>query len=217
MDSAEPSWLLGLTSSPCAAYRWHDYSRRQFCVLPFYPDGDRGQTEQYAMWGRALSDGQFYPIPPSMYRLDLTECEPADDISKWYQWTAETHGDQHGNQRYSVPVAMQQVRAVQTGRDHLGDPILALEESTVVTPEFVEEGLASETNIPTDFYPDASLWEGTAVTVEHWSPETPSAMCGSWVDKPIAPVETYFCSCFQQICIRAASSRLWDRAGRTTL
>ena len=139
------------------------------------------------MWGRALSDGQFYPIPPSMYRLDLTECEPADDISKWYQWTAETHGDQ----RYSVPVAMQQVRAVQTGRDHLGDPILALEKSTVVTPEFVEEGLASETNIPTDFYPDASLWEGI-VTAEHWSPETPSAMRGSWVDKSIAPVENYF-------------------------
>jgi hypothetical protein len=86
---------------------------------------------------------------------------------------------------------MQRIRAVQTGRDHLGDPLLALKENLVVTPEFVEEGLASKTNIPTNFYPDVSLWEGI-VTAEHWSPETPSAMCGSWVDKPIAPVENYF-------------------------
>ena len=182
-------------------------------MLPFYPDGDRRQPEQYAMWGRALSDGLFYPIPPSMYRLAPTECEPAADNSKWYQWTAETHG----HQRYCIPVEMQRIRAVQTGRDYLGDPILALEESPIVTPEFVEEGLASETNIPTNFYPDASLWESAAVKAEHWFPETPSAMCGSWVDIPIAPVETYFCSCFQQICLRAATSRLWDRAGRTTL
>jgi hypothetical protein len=165
MDSGEPSWLLGLKTSPCAAYRWHDYSERQFFVLPFYPDGDRRQPEQYAMWGRALSDGLFYPIPPSMYRLALTECEPAADNSKWYQWTAETHG----HQRYCIPVEMQRIRAVQTGRDYLGDLILALEESPVVTPEFVEEGLASETNIPTNFYPDASLWGGT-VTTEHWLP-----------------------------------------------
>ena len=111
---------------------------------------------------------------------------------------------------------MQRIRAAQTGRDHHGDPILALEEGPVVTPEFVEEGFASETNIPTYFYPDASLWERT-VTAEHWFPETPLAMCGSWVDKPIAPVETSFCSCFQQICLRSATPRLWDRAGRTTL
>ena len=117
------------------------------------------------MWGRALSDGLFYPIPPSMYRLALTECEPAADNSKWYQWTAETHG----HKRYCIPVEMQRIRAVQTGRDYLGDLILALEESPVVTPEFVEEGLASETNIPTNFYPDASLWGGT-VTTEHWLP-----------------------------------------------
>ncbi len=82
------------------------------------------------MWGRALSDGLFYPIPPSMYRLALTECERTADDSKRYQWKAETHG----YQRYSVPVAMQRIRAVQTGRDHHGDPILALEEGPVVTP-----------------------------------------------------------------------------------
>ena len=64
---------------------------------------------------------------------------------------------------------MQRIRAVQTGRDYLGDLILGLEESPVVTPEFVEGGLASETNIPTNFYPDASLWEGT-VTTEHRLP-----------------------------------------------
>jgi hypothetical protein len=86
---------------------------------------------------------------------------------------------------------MQRIRAVQTGRDHLGDPLLALKENLVVTPEFVEEGLASKTNIPTNFYPDVSLWEGI-VTAEHWSPETPSAMRGSWVDKSIALVENYF-------------------------
>ena len=217
MNTREPAWLQGLTSSPCSALAWQSYDQRQFCVLPFYPDGDRDRPGLFAMWGRALSDGSFYPIPPSMYRLDLFRCNPDPDGTQWYQWNAQVHG----KLPYSIPVEMQRVRAVEVGRDQHGDPFMALEDPTIVTPEFVEEqwGCGESAITPTVFYPDASLWSNELLKDtmgDDWFPEMPSAMCGPWVERPVAPVETYFCPCFKQITLRSASSRLWNRNGRAS-
>ena len=53
---------------------WHDVDERQFYAQPFYENDDRTGKPHYAMYGRALSDGRFYPNPPTMYHLTLTEC-----------------------------------------------------------------------------------------------------------------------------------------------
>ena len=213
MSTSDPAWLQGLTSSPCSAQIWQDYDQRQFCVLPFYADGDRSEPPRYAMWGRALSNNRFYPVPPSMYRLDLVQCNPDSEGVDWYQWNAQVHG----KAPYCVPVEMQKVRAVECGRDEDNDPILDLEVSSVITPEFVEDRWGYDPNFgltPTDFYPDVSLWSRDLLIStmgDDWFPDLPSPMGDHWVIYPVAPVETHFCPIFKQISIRSSSTRLWDR------
>ena len=133
MNRGDPAWLQGIVTSPWEALRWSSYDHRQFCVLPAYESGDVTGYPIYAMWGRALSDGKFYPIPPSMYRLKLAMCHPWDGGRSWYRWTAHTHG----HQPFCIPIEMQKVRALEIGRNDRGDPILELEVSGVVAPEFV--------------------------------------------------------------------------------
>ncbi len=102
----------------------------------------------FGMWGRALSDGCFYPIEPSVYKLTLTPIEDRDGVtvSLRYQWQARTHG----HMAYSVPVKMQEVFAQWIG-DEARLPV-----SVPAAPEFVEHGWADRE--PTVFYPDGSLW-----------------------------------------------------------
>ena len=217
MSTSDPAWLQGLTSSPCSALVWQNLDQRQFCVLPFYEDGDRSVAQpHYAMWGRTLSGGVFCPVPPSMYRLELVRCTPEPDGTDWYQWNAEAHG----KAPYSVPIEMQKVRAVEYGQDLDGTPLMDLEVPTVVTPEFVEERWfygPSPSRRPTDFYPDVSLWstEQLLDTMgDDYFPELPASMEERHVGKPVAPVQTYFCRIFKQICIRGSTTRLWDRERR---
>jgi hypothetical protein len=112
---------------------------------------------------------------------------------------------------------MQKVRAVECGRDEDNDPILDLEVSSVITPEFVEDRWGYDHNyrlIPTDFYPDVSLWSRELLIStmgDEWIPELPSPMGDRWADHPVAPVETHFCPIFKQIRIRSSTTRLWDR------
>ena len=152
-----------------------------------------------------------------MYRLDLFRCNLDPDGTQWYQWNAEAHG----KLPYSIPVEMQRVRAVDVGRDQHGDPIMALEGPTIVTPEFVEDrwGYGEGAITPTVFYPDASLWSNELLMDAMGDvrfPKMPSVMCEPWVEKPVAPVGTYFSPCFKQITLRSASSRLWNRDERAS-
>ena len=58
MSDNDPAWLLGQTFSPCEALVWHEVHNRQFCVLPFFENGDRSGRQHYCMYGRARSDGE---------------------------------------------------------------------------------------------------------------------------------------------------------------
>jgi hypothetical protein len=119
MSTREPAWLQGSTSSPCSALAWSSYDERQFCVLPFLYiqiSDCINEKPQYAMWGRTLSDGQFYLIPPSVYRRELSSCDLSPDGIQYYQWIAHTHG----TLMHTVPVEMQKVRAVEVGREQGG-------------------------------------------------------------------------------------------------
>jgi hypothetical protein len=117
---------------------------------------------------------------------------------------------------------MQKVRAVECGRDPYDDPTFDLEVSSVITPEFVEDRWGYDPNFgltPTEFYPDVSLWSRDLLTStmgDDWFPEIPSPMGNTWVDFPVAPVETHFSSIFKQISIRSSTTRLRDRERRPT-
>ena len=113
MSASDPAWLQGLTPSPCSALAWENHDQRQFCVHPFYPNGNRDDLQRYAMRGRALSNGESYPVPPSTYRLDLVQCNPDPDGTDWYQWNAQARG----RAPYIVPIEMHKIRAEEYGRD----------------------------------------------------------------------------------------------------
>ena len=199
-------------TSPCEALRWSSYDHRQFCVLPAYECGDVTDYPIYAMWGRALSDGAFYPIPPSMYRLELVERTPWDGEKAWYQWVAHTHG----HLPFCIPIEMQKVRALEYGRNVRGDPLLDLEVSGVVTPEFVSREWDGDGSAPTVFYPDVSLWLGEVEISEG------TDMGGEWFEEPCpyspyhadlvtAPVYTNFDEIFNRVVLDEASTRRWTR------
>ena len=211
MSSGDPAWLQGIVTSPCEALRWSSYDYRQFCVLPAYERGDIMEYPIYAMWGRALSDGVFYPIPPSMYRLELVERTPWDGERAWYQWVAHTHG----HLPFCIPIEMQKVRALATGTTQHGDPSFDLEVSGVVTPEFVSRDWNGD-DAPTVFYPDVSLWLGEVE--DSGGPD----MGGEWFEEPChyspyhadhvtAPVYTNFDEIFNRVIIEEASTQRWTR------
>jgi hypothetical protein len=72
MNGAQPLWLRGQTDSPCSVQRWTEENARQFAVLPFCENNIvQPGRERYMLWGRALSDDGFYPIPPDWYSIHL--------------------------------------------------------------------------------------------------------------------------------------------------
>ncbi len=84
MNNAQPLWLRGQTDSPCSVRRWTEGYARQFTVLPFYEDNiAQPGRERYMLWGRALSDDCFYPIPSDWYSMHLVQ---ANYSIGYYQW-----------------------------------------------------------------------------------------------------------------------------------
>ena len=105
MGTRDPTWLNGERESPSKVLMWRDQSHRQFCVLPAYEGGDSTRPAMYAMWGRALSDGCFYPIAPSVYKIALLPLGPRNGGVQPYQWHARAHGDS----AYGAHIDMQEV------------------------------------------------------------------------------------------------------------
>ena len=217
MGTRDPEWLQGQTTSDCRALVWSNVSERQFCVLPSYPDGNRMAKPHYAMYGRALSDGEFYPIPPSMYLLRVVHGGPCAiaGYRESYRWEARAHG----HDAYEVPIEMQTVGAVQIGSDS-GGAVWDLEVSGVVAPEFVSREWATNGHEPTVFYPDAKLWypflcRNMAGVYE--SPETQLVLPRWRLPRgySTAPVVTEFDHILRQVTVRGASSRLWARPAGT--
>ena len=218
MSASDPAWLQGLTPSPCSALAWENHDQRQFCVLPFYPNGNRDDLQRYAMRGRALSNGESYPVPPSTYRLDLVQCNPDPDGTDWYQWNAQARG----RAPYIVPIEMHKIRAEEYGRDPDGTrswiskyPLSSHLNSWKIGGDMI---LVSHSG-PTEFYPDVSLWSSDLLIYtmgDDWFPEPPSAMGERWDERPVALVETHLCPIFKQSGIRGPTARLWDRERRPT-
>ena len=197
--SIDPAWLRGRTTSQSAVLRWHSEPERQFCVLPFYEGNviEPGH-ERYALWGRALSDGQFYPIPPSMYGLELGQSltEPGR-----YIWAAHINGAASRG----IPMELETVSATVNAAGRV-----YLEPGDVVTPEFVEQNARAAGYQPTVFYPDAELWSREPART--WYSEEPTPLSHSHTDAYfVAPVETYLNSA-RVLGIRPVSTALWDRA-----
>ena len=198
MGTRDPTWLNGERESPSRARIWHDQSHRQFCVLPAYEGGDSTKPAMYAMWGRALSDGCFYPIAPSAYKLALTPLEERNGNTQRYQWQARTHG----HLAFNTPVEMQEVVAVWTGNE------ARLAVTGPVAPEFVEEGWTLRT--PTVFYPDGSLWAPDRLA-EGESDELPMPISRDADPLQRAPVVAEFDTTFLQVYIRGVSTPYWRR------
>ena len=198
METRDPTWLNGVRESPSQALMWHDQSHRQFCVLPAYEGGDGTKPAMYAMWGRALSDGCFYPIAPSVYKIALKPLEERNGNIQRYQWEARTHG----HLAFSIPVEMQEVVAHWTGDE------AQLSVMGPVTPEFMEAGWTHST--PTVFYPDRSLW-GSDRLEEGERDESPMPISRDTDQFQWAPVVAEFDSIFQQVYIRGISTQSWSR------
>jgi hypothetical protein len=194
----DPEWLQGQTSSPSSVLRWHSEAERQFCVLPFYEGGIREPgRERYALWGRALSDGRFYPIPPSMYGLELDQS--ITDRGR-YIWAVYVNG--HLPRSVPMELATVSVTVTAAGRVHL-------EVGDVVTPEFVEERAQEAGYRPTLFYPDRDLWSDEPRDGQF--PEEPTPLGNSHPDAYfVAPVETYL-NAYQVLGIRPVTTALWNR------
>jgi hypothetical protein len=198
MGTRDPTWLNGERESPSRARMWHDQSHRQFCVLPAYEGGDSTKPAMYAMWGRALSDGCFYPIAPSVYKLALTPLEERNGNTQRYQWQARTHG----HLAFNTPVEMQEVVAHWSGNE------ARLAVTGPVAPEFVEGGWALRT--PTVFYPDGSLWAPDRLE-EGESDELPMPISRDADPLQRAPVVAEFDTTFLQVYIRGVSTPSWRR------
>jgi hypothetical protein len=198
MGTRDPTWLNGERESPSQAFMWHDQSHRQFCVLPAYERGDSTKPAMYAMWGRALSDGCFYPIAPSVYTLELKPLEERNGGTQRYQWRARTHG----HSALSIPVEMQEVVAHWTGDE------ARLSVAGPVTPEFVEAGWPHRT--PTVFYPDGSLWTPDRLDEGEFD-EFPMPISRDTDPMQRAPVVAKFDPIFQQVYISGVSTQHWRR------
>ncbi len=133
MDDSDPEWLHGVNRSSCRVQRWHDESDRQFCVLPFYENNVVVQgRERYMLWGRAVSDERFYPIPPIWYSLDLVPHRIK--VSEHYQWVCQVEPNR------SKPIRMEFNSYAELSRPGAGgrQAALAIGGRDVVTPELYD-------------------------------------------------------------------------------
>lgn len=199
MGTRDPQWLNGQRESPSQSYMWHSQNHRQFCVLPSYEDGNRTGRMVYAMWGRALSDGCFYPVPPTMYRLALELIDQGNGHTQTYQWVARTHG----HLAYNIPVEMQEM--VVEWQNNGG----RFREPGPVAPGLVDVGFETEA-APTTFYPDRSLWSPELLEEEDRG-EIPVGIGGGTAAGYVAPVAIRFDEIFRQVDLWEASTRRWFR------
>ena len=131
---------------------------RQFVVLPFYENGDVEQGgERYMLWGRALSDGILYPIPPQWYTMCLcfhsTYPPEGPPCYRWVVHTAHEVSGHAGQGRLDLNVMFAIIN------DRLCTAMLCNHaEDEIFTPEPVQRSRGTAARPSTVFYPDAGLW-----------------------------------------------------------
>ena len=134
---------------------------RQFCVLPFYENNNTlPGVERYMLWGRALSDKRFYPVPFSWYSLDLVRewYRPVRTAPQQYRWIARVEL-QHHRDGYGAPqVELNKYDQLDEASAGIGVAALSIGHSVPVTPEPIPYGSATEESPCTVFYPDCGLF-----------------------------------------------------------
>ena len=217
----EPAWLRGETRSwqrEARVQRWEHEESRQFMVLPFYENDVvvRG-AERYMLWGRALSDGRMYPIPPEWYvmRLAFEEVYPpgAEATYRWICMVADWVSGGVGQAK----LVLNTMAAVIDDKNCTAR-LCVHESCEIISPEPIQRSLGTPERPATVFYPDAGLWSVLPrLPYQPGDLESPfglepdgldavgSAYCGVF-----GPVETFW-SGVQDIQIRPVSTELWNR------
>jgi hypothetical protein len=204
MSNAQPLWLRGQKDSYCMVQRWTEEHDRQFAVLPFYEDNvAQPGRECYMLWGRALSDWGYYPIPHDWYSMHLVR---ANYNIGCYQWVCRSN--------------VGRTRMELNEQEALIDPdsgiarLVVDTEHDIVTPEPVQASLATVDRPATLFYPDVDLWTSLRRSDDpcdglHLEPRRLQHL--PWEGGCFGPVEV-ISQGEQGLGIQGVSTRLWNRS-----
>jgi hypothetical protein len=208
MNGSDPTWLLGQRWSESSVLRWREKDHRQFCVLPFY-EGNRVEQgrERYFLWARALSDGEFYPIPTWWYSLDLVpDLREPEDVSL-YQWVCQV------SNFCPTPIRMELNKQVPLIHPSGEVYALTVDEATdIITPEPVQGSKGTAERPHTVFYPDTGLWSDHQCVVSQRldGRQEPRHITERPLEGYYAPVE--ICARSSQVLgLRSVSTNLWSR------
>jgi hypothetical protein len=158
------------------------------------------------LWGRALSDGRFYPIPPNWYTLDLVPRRFRDPV--FYEWVAQVEL----NDSQPLRMELNQYEQLVLPEAGIGTAALAIGGRHIATPEPVQYSRRTAERPCTKFYPDCGLWNPA---LRHLvNPFSGNARLGldpdSFMDRPRegwhAPVE---------ICWRTSPRHFTNDGGRS--
>ncbi len=155
------------------------------------------------LWGRALSDDGFYPIPPDWYSMHLVQ---ANYNIGCYQWVCRcdigrTRMELNEQEALIDPDSGVVWLAVDTERD-------------IITPEPVKASLATIDRPATLFYPDVGLWTSRRRSDDpnddlHLEPRRLQSL--PWEGGCFGPVEVLTRG-EQGLGIQGVSTRLWNRS-----
>ena len=198
--------------------RWAHEESRQFMVLPFYEnDVVVLGKERYMLWGRALSDGKLYPIPPDWYVLQLAFARmypfSNQPIFRWSCMVAHWASGGVGQARLELNT-MEPVFDDEACTARL----VVHEDSEIITPEPIQRSLGTREKPATIFYPDAGLWSMLPrLPYQPGDLESPFGLEPDGLDSVgtahpgvFGPVETFWAG-VQEIRIRPVSTERWDR------
>jgi hypothetical protein len=223
-DDADPSWLLGHVASLSHIQRWEDDFDRQFCVLPFYENNNTlPGDERYMLWGRALSDKKFYPVPFPWYSLDLVRewDRPVRTAPQQYRWIARVELQHRPNGYGAIQMELNKYDHLDEAWAGIGVAALSIGHRDPVTPEPIPYGSATEESPCTVFYPDCGLFHAEPRSIEpyHIANERPwRSRLGMGpthgATRPLegwhAPVEVCW-RATQVLGIRSVSTEKWDQ------
>jgi hypothetical protein len=222
MSNVEPLWLRREKASPpgeARVQRWENEEARQFMVLPFYEDGVAVPgKEHFMLWGRALSDGALYPIPPHWYTMALSSqtVYPYEGypLYQWVCYVCEQVSGRAGQARSELNT-MQAV----IDDENSTAKLCVHADSEIITPEPVQRCRRTTEKPATKFYPDVGLWcnlprlpayaDGPSSLSFGFEPYSLDSV-GSTYPGVCGPVGTYWRG-LQDIGIQAASTASWNR------